>query len=92
MRIRLVLIAAAGALSLGGCASQMGEVAGNVVGGTAWVGVKGSKAVFKGGKFAAKTTGRTVKGAAVGIHDEFSKPKEAEVQQISQRETADLPY
>jgi hypothetical protein len=91
--MRIVLICgAAAAMALAGCAAPMGEAAGNVVGGAAWAGVKGSKLAFKGGKFAARTTGRTVKGAAVGIHDEFSRPKEAEVQQVSQRETADLPY
>ena len=93
MRVRLI-IGGAALIALAGCAAPMGEAAGNVVGGAAWVGVKGSKLAFKGGKFAAKTTGRTVKGAAVGIHDEFSRPKDvdAEVRQVSQREAADLPY
>ncbi len=62
-------------LSCAACASQqVGTVAGDVVGGTAWVAVKGGKALFNGGKFAVKTTGRTVKGAATGIHEEFDKP------------------
>ncbi len=104
MRNRLLIAGAAlGAMiALQGCASTIGKAAGYTVGGAAWVGVKGSKLAWKGGKLAAKTTGRTVKGAATGIHDEFSKPGQSEpqtqtlaqsdVRQASQRETADLPY
>ena len=63
------------ALLCAGCASQqVGTVAGNVVGGTAWVAMKGGAAVWKGGKFAVKTTGRTVKGAVKGVNEEFSQP------------------
>jgi len=92
MRNQLI-IGAAALLALAGCAAPMGEAAGNVVGGAAWAGSKGAKLAFKGGKFAVKTTGRTVKGAAVGIHDEFSpQPEAQEVRQVSQREAADLPY
>ncbi len=69
------LIAIALALLCSACASQqVGTVAGNVVGGTAWVAMKGGAAVFKGGRFAVKTTARTVKGAANGVHEEFSRP------------------
>ncbi len=59
-------------LSLSGCAANMGAVAGNVVGGTAWGMMKGGKLAWKGGTFAAKVTGKTVVGAAKGVHEEFS--------------------
>lgn len=81
MRIRALTALLAAAALLGGCshsggaAAPLGTVAGDVVGGTAWLGVKGAKLAFKGGKFAAKTTGRTVVGAAKGVHEEFSKPE-----------------
>ena len=61
-------------LALGGCAGPMGSVAGNVVGGAAWGVMKGSKLAWKGGSFAAKTAGKTVVGAAKGVHEEFSTP------------------
>jgi hypothetical protein len=61
-------------LMLGGCAAAMGTVAGDLVGGTGWVAMKSGKLALKGGTFAAKTTGRTVVGAAKGVHEEFSKP------------------
>ena len=64
-----------GCASSGGAAAPMGAVAGNVVGGTAWLGVHGAKLAWKGGKLAAQTTGRTVVGAARGVHEEFSKPQ-----------------
>ncbi len=62
-------------LGLGGCAASAGSVAGNVVGGAAWGAMKGGKLAWKGGSFAAKTAGRTVVGAAKGVHEEFSGPK-----------------
>ena len=69
-------------LACTGCASnQVGTVAGDMVGGTAWVAVKGTTAIFKGTKFAVVTTGRTVKGAATGIDQEFSKPDAAKAAQ-----------
>lgn len=60
-------------LALGGCAAQMGTVAGNVVGGTAWVVTKTGAVAWNGTKFAAQTTGRAVVGATRGVHDEFSQ-------------------
>jgi hypothetical protein len=77
--IRLAGAAAIAALLAGcaGTAAPVGTVAGDVVGGAAWAGVKGAKLAFTGGKFVAKTTGRTVIGAARGVHEEFSKPSEA---------------
>jgi hypothetical protein len=106
MRNRTIGLTAAAilVLALAGCAGPMGEVAGDVVGGTAWAGVKGSKLLVKGGKFAAKTTGRTVVGAAKGVHEEFSEKPQyqtsaqpaqsqpARVAANSQREDATLPY
>ncbi len=62
-------------LGLGGCAASAGSVAGNVIGGAAWGAMKGGKLAWKGGSFAAKTAGRTVVGAAKGVHEEFSEPK-----------------
>ena len=60
------------------CAAPMGMAAGNVVGGAGWVAMKTGGVMFKGGKFAAKETGkgvvmagRTMKGAASGVHEEF---------------------
>ena len=60
--------------SLSGCAAGMGQVAGNVVGGAAWGAMKGGQLAWKGGSIAAKATGRTVVGAAKGVHNEFSPP------------------
>ena len=80
MRIAALAALAAMATALGGCASSsgaaapIGTAAGNVIGGVAWVGVKGAGLAWKGGKLAAKTTGRTVVGAARGVNEEFSKP------------------
>ena len=59
-------------LGLGGCAAAAGSVAGNVIGGAAWGAVKGGKLAWKGGSFVGKTAGRTVVGAARGVHEEFS--------------------
>ena len=61
-------------LAISGCAAPMGTVAGNVVGGAAWGAMKGGKLAWKGGSFAAKTAGKTVVGAAKGVHEEFSAP------------------
>jgi hypothetical protein len=58
-----------------GCAAEAGSTAGAVVGRTAWVAMKGGGLMWKGGSFAVKTTGRTVVGAARGIHEEFSSPE-----------------
>jgi len=107
MRIRALPLALAGAaLALAACSSAsapMGTVAGNAIGGTAWVAVKTTKLAFKGGKFAVKTTGRTVKGAAKGVHEEFSSKPDEEAQTkaaaakpaqvaLSQSESTTLPY
>lgn len=62
-------------LSCAGCAAVAGSAAGNVVGRTAWVAMKGGGLMWKGGRFAVRTTGRTVVGAARGIHEEFSSPE-----------------
>jgi hypothetical protein len=59
-------------LCTSGCAASMGSVAGNVLGGAAWGAMKGGKLAWKGGEFAAKATGKTVVGAAKGVHEEFS--------------------
>ena len=70
-----IALAAAVALMCSACASQqVGTVAGNVVGRTAWVAMKGGAAAFKGGKYVVKTSARTVKGAAHGIDEEFNPP------------------
>ena len=100
--LRLASAAAILALGCTGCAAPMGEVAGNVVGRTVWVGAKTTKLAFKGGKFAARTTGRTVKGAAKGVHEEFSSKPDEEAQTkaparpakvaLSQNEGTTLPY
>ena len=107
MRDRWVRLAcAAGLLALlGACqggAAGLGTAAGDVVGGTAWATIKGAKYAYIGGKFVAKTTGRTVVGAARGVHEEFSKPadgtaspktadaKGAQVSQASQGQGAAL--
>jgi hypothetical protein len=67
---------AAIALVLGcaACAAAGGKAAGDAVGGTAWLAMKGGGLVWKGGTFAVKTTGRVVIGAAKGVHEEFSSP------------------
>ncbi len=101
---------AAGALALAGllactaCAGPMGMVAGNVVGGAGWAVMKGGGAMFKGGKYAARETGRgvvvagrTVKGAASGVHEEFSEQDatqsgQDQIGQLSQTERTTLPY
>ncbi len=79
MRIHLGGLAAILVLgaSLCGCAAGMGSVAGNVVGGAAWGAMKGGQLAWKGGTIAAKATGRTVVGAARGVHEEFS-PKDSD--------------
>jgi len=60
-------------VSLSGCAAaSMGSVAGNVVGGAAWGVMKGGQLAWKGGSFAAKTTGKAAVGAARGVHNEFN--------------------
>ncbi len=64
---RLALVAAFG-LTCAACAKTVGQAAGTVVGGAAF-------AVLKGGSYA----GRTVKGAANGVHDEFAKKKDQKV-------------
>ena len=68
----LMLIAA-------GCAAPMGQAAGTIAGGAGWIGLKAGKVAWTGGKFAVKTTGRTVIGAAKGIHEEFSPKTEQRV-------------
>ena len=83
------------ALALGctACAAggaSMGKVAGDVVGGTAWVAMKGGSAAWKGGAFAVKTTGRAVVGAARGVHEEFSKPQAVKTAKASQSQGAAL--
>ena len=83
---------------LTGCAAPMGQVAGTVAGNAA-------KFAWVGGKFAVKTTGRTVIGAAKGIHEEFSPKGERaparstarddrddRVGDLSQGQGATLPY
>ncbi len=74
MRIQACGLAAILILSfgLGGCAASAGSMAGNMVGGAAWGAMKGGKLAWKGGSFAARTAGRTVVGAARGVHEEFS--------------------
>lgn len=74
MRNRIRGLAAILVLGLctSGCAASMGSVAGNVLGGAAWGAMKGGKLAWKGGQFAAKATGKTVVGAAKGVHNEFS--------------------
>ncbi len=70
--------------AVSGCAAPIGSVAGNVVGGAAWGAMKGGKLAWKGGSFAAKTAGKTVVGAARGVHEEFSSPdKDDRVQTAS---------
>ncbi len=64
------------ALACTACAKTMGQAAGTVVGG-------GAYALMKGGTFAVKTTGRTMVGAAKGVHDEFSKKDPPKVASIS---------
>jgi hypothetical protein len=66
--------ASTGCSSDKGAAAPVGTAAGDVVGGVAWVGMKGAGLAWKGGKYAAKVTGKTVVGAAKGVHEEFSKP------------------
>ena len=104
MRIAALVGVMALALACSGCAGSakpIGMAAGEVLGGTAWVTQKGAKLAFKGGKFAVRTTGRTVVGAARGVHEEFSKPAEAsaaktatartgQVSQLSQGQRAAL--
>ena len=73
MRIRLGGLAAILVLgaSLSGCAAGMGTVAGNVIGGAAWGAMKGGALAWKGGSYAAKTTGKVAVGAAKGVRNEF---------------------
>ncbi len=59
-------------LCTSGCAASMGSVAGNMIGGAAWGAMKGGKLAWKGGQLAAQATGKTVVGAAKGVHNEFS--------------------
>ncbi len=63
------------AIGLTGCAAAVGTVAGDMIGGAGWAAMKTGKVAVKGGALAARTTGRTVRGAARGVHDEFS-PKD----------------
>ena len=75
MRIKLGGLAAVLILgvSLSGCAAaSVGSVAGNVIGGAAWGAMKGGSLAWKGGSFAARTTGKAAVGAARGVHNEFS--------------------
>lgn len=74
MRIQARGVAAILILGVGtsGCAANMGAVAGNVVGGAAWGMMKGGQMAWKGGQIAAQATGKTVVGAAKGVHSEFS--------------------
>jgi len=58
-------------LGLSGCASSVGTVAGNAVGGAGWVAMKTGKLAWKGGTYAAKSTGKAVAGAARGVDQEF---------------------
>ncbi len=60
------------ALACTACAKTMGQAAGTIVGG-------GAYALMKGSTFAVKTTGRTMVGAAKGVHDEFSKKEPQKV-------------
>ncbi|HEY5412494.1 MAG TPA: hypothetical protein VIJ94_17380 [Caulobacteraceae bacterium] len=70
-----ILILGAG---LSGCAAaSMGTVAGNVAGGAGWVAMKTGSLAWKGGTIAAKATGKTVVGAARGVHEEFSPKDQA---------------
>ncbi len=79
------------ALCCAACAAaETGKVAGNAVGGAAWVAMKGGGLAFKGGSFVVKTTGRTVVGAARGIHEEFSKPQAAKVQTQAQAQPSQV--
>ncbi len=77
MRVRSCNLAAllALGLALSGCAAPIGSAAGNAVGGVAWGAMKGGKLAWKGGSFAARTAGKTVVGAAKGVHEEFSSPE-----------------
>ena len=63
--------------ALSGCAASMGTVAGNVAGGAGWVAMKTGSLAWKGGTIAAKATGRTVVGAARGVHEEFNPKDQA---------------
>ncbi len=110
MRIKMLARAAAHIAGLSvllactACAAPMGQVAGSVVGGAGWAVMKTGGAMFKGGKFAAKETGagvkvagRTVKGAASGVHQEFSESDatdsgQDQIGQLSQTERTTLPY
>ncbi len=70
-----LLLAGATALALIGlcaCAAPMGEAAGTAIGGGAWTAMKVGKFAGKATVKTAMVAGRTVKGAAVGVHDEFS--------------------
>lgn len=87
---RSTSLALAGAAALGlflsACASSshaIGSAAGDVVGGTAWV-------AMKGGGIVLKTTARTMKGAARGIHQEFSSPSQPAQAKTSQQKVAAL--
>jgi hypothetical protein len=63
--------------------------------------MKSSKLAFRGGKYAAKTTGRAAVGAVRGVNEEFSRPSEprpastadsgSQPTQLSQSDTA-APY
>ena len=107
MRIRALPLALAGAVlaltACSGAGGPVGTVAGDAVGGTAWVAMKTTKLAFKGGKFAVKTTGRTFAGAARGVHEEFSSKPDGDAQAktasekpakvaMSQSESTTLPY
>ena len=98
MRSKGIVLAGVVMLAMGctGCAQTAGTVAGNLVGGAAWAGSHGGKLAFKGTKLAAKTTGRTVKGAVNGVHEEFSRPQDqpqtTRSAALSQGESATLPY
>ena len=82
-------------LGLGGCAASAGSVAGNMIGGAAWGAMKGGKLAWKGGSFVGKTAGRTVVGAARGVHEEFSGSRASDsrppVQTASAEQTRTAP-
>jgi len=93
LAFRRPIAIAALALGCTACAAggaSMGKVAGDVVGGTAWVAMKGGSAAWKGGAFAVKTTGRAMVGAAKGVHQEFSKPQAVKTAKASESQVAAL--
>ncbi len=84
MRTIIAVLGLTAVLALGGCAAAVGQAAGYAIGGAAKGGLFAGKVGVKG----AKLAGRTVYGAAKGVHEEFSRPNGGEPEYVKVSEEA----